>query len=74
MQLETETKETRRLILDFTTHHRVVAMVTPGAGGVARAIEDAQRYLRGCVNIDPDSIRYRMEGDSTNGCTPDVGY
>lgn len=73
MILETETNEPRRLVLEFITHHKILAVVAPGGGGVARAIEDTQRYLRGCINVDPASIRYHIESEAEtpNGCSPD---
>lgn len=72
MKLETETNDPRRLVLEFTTHHKVMAVVRPGGGGVAGAIEDTQRYLRGCINVDPASVRYYIESEAeTNGCSPD---
>lgn len=58
---EQDVDEPRRLVMEYNVRCRYEVAILPGHGAVSRAMYEAVSTVAGQANVDPASVRFRLE-------------
>lgn len=61
LPLEQDVTEVRTLVMEYTVRCEIRTTIRPIPAGVAFAIDNAVRHMGHTPNVDPRSVRFRIE-------------